>query len=139
MGYEIHITRAEDWLDSENSPISLEEWVAFIEKNDDFRLDGYAETTSNQGVTIRVENAGLAVWTAYSDHEEGKRMVWFNYCNGRIVVKNPDKEIIKRMYRVARYFNAAVQGDDGEIYNEKGKSELSEQPGNQKKKWWKFW
>jgi hypothetical protein len=29
MGYELHITRAMDWLDSASSPISQQEWEAF--------------------------------------------------------------------------------------------------------------
>ena len=27
MGYELHITRAEEWLDSESTPISQDEWL----------------------------------------------------------------------------------------------------------------
>ncbi len=28
MGYDVHITRAKDWVDSENAPIALDEGLA---------------------------------------------------------------------------------------------------------------
>jgi len=143
MGYELHITRSNDWVDSERNPISLKEWLAFVESNGEFRHDGYAEATTPDGEIIRVENEGLSVWTKYSKHGEEGGMAWFDYREGRIVVKSPDEEIIRKMCDVAKSFGAKVQGDEGEVYNEHGQSnwqELRQPPDEPKKKpWWKLW
>ncbi len=142
MGYELHITRSQDWVDSEKNPISLEEWKSFVESSSDFRHDGFAEATTPYGDTIRVENEGLSVWTEYSKHGEDGGMAWFDYHDGRIVVKNPDEEIIKKMFEVAQFFDAKVQGDEGEVYDENGESnweELTAPTESKKKHWWKIW
>jgi hypothetical protein len=44
-------------------------------------------------------------------------MAWFAYWRGEIRVKNPDDEIIRKMWLVAQSLSAKVQGDDGETYD----------------------
>jgi hypothetical protein len=115
MGYDIHITRAPDWTASEAFPISLEEWLDCAARDSEMRLDGFAEAWVGQSV-LRVESEGLAVWTAYSRHEVGGNMAWFSFCYGRIVVKNPDDEILGKMRQIATRLQANVIGDEGETY-----------------------
>ncbi len=43
-------------------------------------------------------------------------MAWFDHWRGRIVVKNADDEIRKKMKKIAAFFGARVVGDDGEEY-----------------------
>jgi hypothetical protein len=118
MGYDLHITRKQDW--SEDEPkISMTEWVAYLESDPSMRLDGYAETTTAEGVVLRAEDEGLAVWTEWSGGEEWN-MAWFRFWRGDIVVKNPDEEILRKMWLVAQALGARVQGDDGEIYGQDG-------------------
>ncbi len=31
MGYDLHITRAENWFESEKRPIKMEEWKQYIQ------------------------------------------------------------------------------------------------------------
>ena len=117
MGYDIHITRAAEWTESEAAPITLDEWKAYVETDPEMRMDNFAETTNTAGETpLRYENEGVAVWTAYSGHEEGGNMGWFDYRDGRVVVKNPDDEILAKMKRIAEALGASVMGDDGESY-----------------------
>lgn len=116
MGYDVHITRAEHWVDSEEFPITLDEWIAYVEQDSEMRLDNFAEATTTEGELIRYENRGLAVWIAYSGHEVGGNMGWFDYWRGEIVVKNPDDEILIKMKQIARRLNARVVGDEGETY-----------------------
>jgi hypothetical protein len=33
MGYDLHITRAKDWLDSKKRLISLRAWLAYVEQD----------------------------------------------------------------------------------------------------------
>jgi len=116
MGYDLHITRADDWTDSESEPITLDEWKAYVASDPEFRLENFAEATTPQGETVRYDSEGLAVWTAYSGHGVDGNMAWFDYRRGRIVVKNPDDEIQEKMKRIADHFDAYVVGDEGEEY-----------------------
>lgn len=116
MGYDVRLTRASDWFESESDPIHLEEWQAYVDSDPEFRMDNFAEATTSAGETIRYDNEGLAVWTAYSGHGEDGNMAWFDYREGRIVVKNPDDEILAKMKQIAKFFQARVVGDEGEEY-----------------------
>jgi hypothetical protein len=115
MGYDLHITRAPDWTESELHPITLEEWLAYLASDPEMRLDNLAEAKVGSE-TLRYENEGLAVWLAYSGHGVGGNMAWFDYRDGQIVVKNPDQEIIDKMRRIAAALGARVVGDGGESY-----------------------
>ena len=86
------------------------------------RLDNKAEVRIAEGKTLRYENQGLAVWTSYSGNGVDGNMAWFDYRHGCIVVKNPDDEILRKMWFIASKMGAKVQGDDGEIYDEGGHS-----------------
>lgn len=144
MGYELHITRKENWYDkNEQLFISEDEWKNFLSKDSEMRLDNFAETKLSNGNLLRMEKAGIAVWTA-----NGEDMpVWFDHNSGNITVKNPDEKIIKKMLNIASTFKAKVQGDEGEVYELNAKNEVvsKTQDGritvvfDSKKPWWKFW
>jgi hypothetical protein len=63
MGYDVHITRKQNWFDDEPR-ISLGEWKSVVMSDDEMRLDGHAAATVGGGAILRVESEGLAVWTA---------------------------------------------------------------------------
>ena len=115
MGYDIHITRADDWTESRTSPITLNEWTNYITSDPEMRLDNLAELNI-EGSVVFYENEGLAVWTAYSGHGVDGNMAWFDYSEGRVVVKNPDEEIVGKMKQIAEALNARVIGEEGEMY-----------------------
>ena len=115
MGYDVHITRAAEWSDSMASPISLDEWIAYVKSDPEMRLDGVAETRTPNGDVLRYENPGLAVWLTHSGRDKG-RTPWFDLRRGRVTVKNPDPEILEKMRQVAKALGARVQGDEGESY-----------------------
>ena len=104
MGYDVHITRKDDWSDAEGPEISIAEWLAVVEADPEMRLDRFAETR-------------LSVWTAYSQHDESGNKAWFLHHDGRVTVKNPDDEILRKMWSIAQTLSAKVQGDDMEIYD----------------------
>ncbi len=66
---------------------------------------------------IRYENPGLAVWIAYSAPPRAR---WFDYRRGRIVVKSPDQEVLRKMWMLAQRLDAKVQADEGELYGGRG-------------------
>ncbi|HJY78522.1 MAG TPA: hypothetical protein VKE95_17915 [Burkholderiales bacterium] len=116
MGYDVHITRATEWTDSEATPITLDEWLAYVASDPEMRLDGFAEARMPKGEVIRIEGKGLSVWTAWPGERRGEGYAWMEYRRGRIVVKNPDPAILKKMCSIAEQLGAQVQGDDGETY-----------------------
>lgn len=139
MGYDLHITRQENWYDENSGKrISLIEWKVFLEGDTEMRLDNFAEVTTTSGETIRIESEGLSVWTKYSGNGIEGNFAWFDYREGNIVCKNPDNEIIKKMLSIASQLNAKVQGDDGELYEESAGKVRIVKAGAQKP-WWKFW
>jgi hypothetical protein len=116
VGYDIHITRASNWTESESAPIVLDEWLRYVADDPEMRLDNFAEAEVGGGEVLRYENEGLAVWTSYTGRGVSGRMGWFDHSRGRIVVKNPDDEILGKMRRVAAALGANVIGDEGERY-----------------------
>ncbi len=123
MGYDVHITRRQDWWDkSSGSDITLAEWKSYIDKDPSMCLEGYAETTTPSGEVIRFESEGLAVWTRpaerVGDRDSGE--VWFDYHDGRIVVTNPDPGMLQKMHSFTSRLGARVQGDEGEEYDQHG-------------------
>jgi len=133
MGYELHITRKEDWSDKdESNEIELTEWVDYVKSDKEMRLEGYAEAKTGNGEKVRYENDGVAVWTSYSKNGLGGNYAWFDFGSGNVTVKNPDQEIINKMIDIAGQLKAKVQGDDGEAYD-------TRKTVQEKKPWWKVW
>lgn len=145
MGYDVYITRAENWVDAEEEqPITLEAWLAYAQSDPEMRVDDRAEARTPDGEVIAFNSAGLAVWTAYSKDGQGGNHAWFDLQGGCVVVKNPDAEILRKMSRVATHFNARVQGDEGEEYGPDG-SRIHDSPVDNrnpigdgpKRAWWR--
>ena len=101
LGYNVHITRASDWTDSESNSIRIDEWLAYIGSDPEMRLDNFADAQTPAGSVIRYENAGVAVWVAWSRTGVDGNQAWFDYRQGRIVVKNPDDAILGKMCIIA--------------------------------------
>jgi hypothetical protein len=149
MGYDLYITRRVNWFD-EGDDIPISEWIAMVKSDPEMRLDGFAEAPTTEGETIRLEAEGLAVWKAYSGHQEDGNKAWFYYDRGLVSVKNPDVEIRKKMYAVAQALKARLQGDEGEFYGPDGEQEEGEEPQQPtgentplpeepRRPWWKIW
>jgi hypothetical protein len=126
VGYDVHITRKHDWFDDKGPEISLAEWLAVVDADPEMRLDGFAETRLADGRAFRTVREGLSVWTAYSQHDESGNKAWFLHLDGRVTVKNPDDEILRKMWSIAQTLSAKVQGDDMEIYDSSGRESHQE-------------
>lgn len=140
MGYEVHITRKENWSD-EGPEISLAEWLEFVANDPEMRNDGYAEAIVGGGSVLRIDDSSMSVWTAYSQHLQDENMAWMWHCQGNVVAKNPDREILQKMADIARQLSAKVQGDEGEVYGSDGQlfSESKFCSRQTSKPWWRFW
>ena len=142
MGYDIHITRQENWFDEDpDKMITLEEWKQLLADDPEMRIDNFAEATTTAGESIRMESEGIAVWTKYSGNGINGNFAWFHYSNGNISCKNPDSKILTKMLTIADRLKAKVQGDEGECYDSTT-TELKTQENSspiKEKPWWKFW
>jgi hypothetical protein len=101
MGYDLHITRAAQWTESEASPITVEEWLAVVEQDPELGLAG--------------DNGPyFAIWRGQSEDSEQ----WLDWSHGRIHTKNPTEPLVDKMIELSAILKADVQGDDGELYRE---------------------
>ena len=99
MGYDVHITRADDWSANEGCEISTEEWHAIIEQDPSLRLAGY-------------NGPHFAIWDGHPEDREA----WLDWFDGNITTKYPDEALLGKMLEIANRLNAKVQGDEGEVY-----------------------
>lgn len=100
MGYNLHITRAKRWADSQRRPIKAAEWLAIVAEDRELTL------ASKRGPCF-------AFWNLEKGADWGP---WLNWHSGKIYAKNPDPALVEKMVEIAKNLNATVQGDDGEYY-----------------------
>jgi hypothetical protein len=121
MGYDLHITRAEQWFDGEPS-ITAEEWLAYVASDPELQLAGY-------------NGPYFTLWSGASRHADP----WFNWTNGRIMTKNPDPPLIRKAIEIASRLRAKAKGDDGEVYLPDGKVQVDgavdDSPGMDWRSW----
>ncbi len=82
MGYDLHITRKENWSEEDGEDIPLDEWIEYIDSDSEMRLDGKAAATTDDGELLVIESLGLAVWTAYSKNDFNGNYAWFYHRAG---------------------------------------------------------
>ncbi len=109
MGYDLHITRSEDWSDPDGTPIPLEEWRNFTTAHDDIHD---VPITSPEGDIIMDDTGAGSVAVRLSTGDWAP--LW--WVDGNVVSKNPSREMVQFMARIAVELSARVQGDDGEVY-----------------------
>lgn len=143
MGYDVHITRKDNWFDEQGDALSLAEWLAYIEGDPEMRLDGYAEAKLKDGSVLRSNNPSMAVWVEHPQHGTRDGMAWMWLSSGNVQAKNPDEDTLRKMWRIAQSLGARVQGDEGELYESSGlmvRDAANDLPATfPKKAWWRFW
>lgn len=99
MGYDLHITRAEDWANKDENPISAQEWLELIK--DDPEL-----------IPSPKNGEYFVIWRGTVQYPE----TWFDWQDGDIYTKNPDKATLWKLFQMAQRLRAQLQGDDGEVW-----------------------
>ena len=102
MGWEVHMTRADDWSDSAQRPITADEWLAVVAADPELEID-------------KANGPYFTVWSGPCSYPDGG---WFDWANGRVSTKHPDRTILGKMLQLAARLGARVQGDDGEEYTD---------------------
>lgn len=101
MGYDLHITRAEAWYDSESAPITREEWEAFAHGR--LPVGGWA--TLHDG-TRRPIFACTAAGVEVS----------LDWHADVITIAGATLEAAQGLRWIADALDARLVGDDGEAY-----------------------
>jgi hypothetical protein len=118
MGYDVHITRKENWFDEGGPIITEDEWRDYVASDPEMKITGVAEHTNPQGETIRLTSPLLTEWRKRSSGS----IVWLSYHEGNLALKNPDDECLAKLRQIASKLKARVQGDDGEFYDGTGET-----------------
>lgn len=123
MGYNLYITRADQWAENEEHQISPREWLQLVEEDAELRLAGY-------------NGPYFAIWSGQSEYPDP----WFDWNEGNIETKSPDPPLIEKMVELAEKLAGKVQGDDGEVYRaggavEQGASDLG-RTEDKRRSWW---
>ena len=148
MGYELHITRKNDFEnEEEESSITLAEWLEYIQSDEELELtNGYQKNFPNVDTSWN-NSPGFCLWKAHPENKPSDS-AWFDFYRGIISAKYPDEETIRKMISIARVLNGRVHGDDGESYddgyfdnrsNSISNENLSSSHISKRKPWWKFW
>jgi hypothetical protein len=100
MGYDLHITRAENWAENAGAEISADEWLAAVRSDPELALE------PGQGPYF-------ARWAGPSRYPDP----WLDWLAGNVYTKNPDSALLRKMVALAGRLGARVQGDEGELYD----------------------
>jgi hypothetical protein len=116
MGYELHITKKEDWSE-DGLDITTDEWINIVKNDPELSIDNK-------------NGSYFAIWKPAGIDAE----YWLDWFEGNICSKYPEPALIQKMIEIAKLLNAKVQGDDGEIYDDH--TVLPEKAVTEKKKSW---
>ncbi|PJN12357.1 hypothetical protein CG723_04710 [Streptomyces sp. CB01635] len=106
MGYELHMTRASDWLDSEERPISLRDWLEFAHNSAALRQEGHLDLHS-------VGRQPVFTWGSLDSVAVG-----LHWCEGRVILSGahaPGVDLVG-LADLAAELSAKLIGDEGEQY-----------------------
>lgn len=101
-GYDLHITRKNNWADKGGAKITFAEWRSYVQQDKEIQNDSQ---NSENAFIVSVDGEMFAIW--------------YDPRLGELSTKNPSDAAIEKLKRIATQLKARVQGDDGELYPEK--------------------
>ncbi|MGC4868101.1 hypothetical protein ACLQ3B_22020 [Micromonospora sp. DT53] len=108
MAYELHITRAEEYYESEEHPIALEEWLSYAESSAALRAGGWLGSDDDRQPIYQYTCTDGSV-------------VVLTWSEGAIDIKGQfGGDAYQEFGRIGRDLQANLQGDDGERYTADG-------------------
>ncbi len=102
MGYELHITRAADWVDSEGQPIGRAEWAAYADRHPELVANGW------------VEWADIGREITYDCTDKYGQVARLSWRHGHVVVTCG--EDYSKLLAIATDLGARLVGDEDEVY-----------------------
>ncbi|MCC5821796.1 MAG: hypothetical protein LAT64_00750 [Phycisphaerales bacterium] len=116
MGYDLHITRKEDWSDEDGPRISRQEWLTLIECDPVLRID-----------TENCNRTPPNVFTVWDDPDAPDGSYWIDWTEDDVSARHQGKDFIRKLHEIASKLGAIVQGDDGEVYLPNGELDWDDQ------------
>ena len=141
MAYDLHITRRNDWADTDGDEITREEWVSYLAIDKTLELDRDMAAARDPAVASGAKEPDLAVWLDWPGRVPGETEAVIQLLRGNLTSSDPDQAMRRKLFLVADALNARLQGDKGEIYNSIGEPEGRARltADGRRKRWWKFW
>jgi hypothetical protein len=99
MAYQLHITRAADWMNSSELPITAAEWLKLVR-------------TDSELIQDSIHGPYFVRWAGSPGRDR-----WLEWADGRINTRYPDGALLKKLVAIAERLGAKVQGDGGEVYS----------------------
>ncbi|MEG2805009.1 hypothetical protein [Stenotrophomonas sp.] len=104
MGYDIHITRRAQWFDEAGPSLTLQEWLDHIAQDPELQLETRPDADPGDAWWVPQPGTRMGLW-----HQQH-----------RVVAKNPDPALLRKMYQIAQALDARVLGDENEEYGADG-------------------
>ncbi len=117
MGYELHISRAEEYYDSAERPIPLIEWLSYAENNPALGVGGWLGWNEDR----------QPIYEYTCTDGNLMSLTWFE---GAIEIKGHfDGDPYQEFGSIAEDLQAHLHGDDGERYTASGVLPPLDRPG----------
>jgi hypothetical protein len=101
MGYDLHATRAEFWAENDGKHITADEWLSLVGNDPELAID-----------------EGNGPYFAVFTGSDPATVLWLDWAEGNVYTKNPNRATVEKLLAIADTLGAAVQGDDGENYED---------------------
>lgn len=140
MGYDLHITRRQDWADPDGPEITLEDWLEYLTIDPSLEKDIEFESQVDPAVATGAKEPTMVLWNEWPSRGDGNEArLWLSH--GNVMATDADVDLRRKMFVMADVLNARLQGDNGEIYNSIGEPEgrKSRRSSGGKRPWWRFW
>jgi hypothetical protein len=102
VSYELHITRAEEWTASNETPIPREDWHRVAKSTATLIEDGWVDWADIGSEPV-----------FYLRSLEGPSLVWWS---GEVTVTGSNADDLHDLTALAELMSARLVGDDGEEY-----------------------
>jgi len=103
-------------MESEQHPITREEWLAFVEADQELRRVTAAEIEEHKPFV----KADDAAWIERLGDGRDKVLAWFGYHKGYIDVRNPHAETLQKMADIAERLKANVVDEEDNLLDDPG-------------------
>lgn len=142
MGYDLYITRKQDWSDTDGHDITLDDWMGVIAVDRSLQVDPQRAAAVDPRVASGAKEPSHAVWLDWPERRAGTDEAWIWLERGNLVATDPDQRVRQKMFLIAVQLDARLMGEDGEVYDSIGEPESRLSALGVlglKKRWWKFW
>jgi hypothetical protein len=103
-------------MEGEQHPIAREEWLAYVERDDELRRVTAAEIEANKPF-VKPDDAA---WIEPRGDGTDKVLAWFGYHKGLIDVRNPHAETLQKMADIAEHLKANVVDENDNVLVDPG-------------------